>query len=81
VKLLLDELYSRQIAERRRARGRDVVSAKERDDLEGLLDERLFPLMPAERRAILSENWGDYDRLIRQAQAEGTTRFGVVFGL
>lgn len=79
MKLLLDELYSKQIAEELRARGHDVVSVKERDDLEGLLDEQLFPLMSAEQRAILTENWGDYNRLIQQAAAEGMTHFGVVF--
>lgn len=79
MKFLLDELYSKQIAEQLRGRGHDVVSVKERADLEGLLDEQLFSLMPVEERAILTENWGDYDRLIRQSLAEGTTHYGVVF--
>jgi hypothetical protein len=79
VRLLLDELYSKQIAERLRTRGHDVVSAKERAELEGLRDEQLFPLMATERRAILTENWSDFNRLIQQAAAEGTTHYGVVF--
>ncbi len=79
MRLLLDELYSKQIAEQLRARGHDVVSVNERNDLEGLLDEQLFPLMPTEQRAILTENWGDYNRLIQQAAAQGTTHYGVVF--
>lgn len=79
MKLLLDELYSKQIAVELRARGHDVVSVKERDDLEGLLDEQLFPLMPGEQRAILTENWGDYNRLLQQAVAEGMTHYGVIF--
>lgn len=79
MKVLLDELYSKQIAVELRARGHDVVSVKERDDLEGLLDEQLFPLMPAEQRAILTENWSDYNRLIQQAAARGTTHYGAVF--
>ncbi|HZQ16482.1 MAG TPA: DUF5615 family PIN-like protein [Gaiellaceae bacterium] len=79
MKLLLDELYSKQIAEQLRERDHDVVSVKERDDLEGLLDYQLFPLMPAEERAILTENWADYNRLIQQTASEGTTHYGVVF--
>jgi hypothetical protein len=79
VRLLLDELYSKQIAVQLRARGHDVVSVKERDDLEGLLDEQLFQLMPGEQRAILTENWADYDRLLQQATAEGMTHYGVIF--
>lgn len=79
MRLVLDELYSKQIAEQLRARGHDVVSVKERDDLRGLRDEQLFPLLAAEQRAILTENWGDYNRLIEQAAAGGTTHYGVVF--
>lgn len=78
MKLLLDELYSRQIAQQLRTDGHDVVSVKERDDLQGLLDEQLFASASAERRAILTENWADYDRLIRRAAAEGMTHYGVV---
>jgi hypothetical protein len=79
VKLLLDELYAKQIAEQLRERGHDVVSAKERPDLEGLKDEELFLLMPTEQRGILTENWADYDRLIRMAADAGTTHYGVLF--
>lgn len=79
MKLLLDEHYSRQIAEQLRGRGHDVVSVKERDELEGLRDEQLFPLVAAEQRAILTENWADYERQIRQATAGGVTHYGVVF--
>jgi hypothetical protein len=79
VKLLLDELYSKQIAEQLRTRGHDVISVKERSDLEGLRDEQLFRLIQAEQRAILTENWGDYNRLIQQAATEGVTHYGVVF--
>jgi len=79
VKLLLDELYAKKLAEQLRARGHDVVSVKERPDLEGLRDEQLFPLLPAEQRAILTENWADYDRLMRRAADEGMTHYGVLF--
>jgi hypothetical protein len=35
--------------------------------------------MPTERRAILTENWADFSRLINDAAASGTTHYGVVF--
>lgn len=79
MKLLLDEHYARQIAEELRPLGHDVVSVKERPDLEGLLDEDLFPLLPAEQRAILTENWSDFSRLMARSADAGTAHYGVVF--
>lgn len=79
MRLVLDELYSQQIAEQLRKRDHDVVAVKERPDLERLSDDELFRLMPSERRAILAENWADYNRLIRRAAEEDTTHYGVLF--
>lgn len=79
MRLLLDELYAKAIAEQLRDRGHDVVSAKERPDLEGARDDELLRLAAAEERAIVTENWADYDRLIRQSADEGTTHHGVIF--
>jgi hypothetical protein len=79
LRLLLDELYAKQIAARLRERGQDVVSVTERPDLQGLLDRELFSLMPAERRGIVTENRGDFSRLVDEATASGTTHYGVVF--
>jgi hypothetical protein len=76
--LLLDEHYSKLIAEQLRNRGHDVVSATERSDLAGLKDRELFALMAAEHRAILTENWADFQREIRRAEDEGVTHYGVV---
>jgi hypothetical protein len=79
VRLLLDELYAKQIAELLRERGHDVVSVKERPELEGLSDDDLFRSMQAEQRAILTENCADFDRLLREATEHGTTHYGIVF--
>lgn len=79
MRLLLDEHYTKQIAERLRDQGHDIVSVTERPDFQGLLDEELFPLLPAERRAIVTENWGDFNRLLEQAEAGRVTHYGVVF--
>lgn len=77
--LLLDELYATGIAEELRALGHDVVSVKERRELVGMRDEELFAVMAGERRAIVTENWGDFVRLLGQSASEGRTHFGVVF--
>jgi Domain of unknown function (DUF5615) len=79
LRLALDELYSQTIAEGLRARGHDVISVHERRDLEGLKDEQLFPLLAAERRAILTENWPDYQEEMRKAAEAGRDHYGVLF--
>jgi hypothetical protein len=79
LRLLLDEHYSRVIAEQLRQRGHDVVAVTERPELVGLADADLFALMPAERRAIVTENWGDYQRELTNAAAYGITHFGILF--
>lgn len=56
MRLLLDEMYDRAIAEELRARGHDVVAATERPVLRGLGDDALLRAAAAERRVILTEN-------------------------
>jgi hypothetical protein len=79
VRLLLDEHYSKIIAERLRERGHDVVAAAERSDLAGLQDTELFELMQVERRAIVTENWADFQQQMRYAEEQGVVHHGVVF--
>lgn len=79
MRLLLDEHYSQVIAEQLRVHEHDVIAVTERSDLVGLKDVELFRLMAAERRAIVTENWGDFQRELRNAAVTGTTHYGVVF--
>lgn len=79
MKLVLDELYSQAIAIGLRERGHDVISVHERPDLEGLKDEQLFPLLASEQRAIVTENWPDYQEEMRKAADAGRDHFGVLF--
>lgn len=79
MRLLLDEHYSRVIAEQLRDRGHDVIAVIERSDLVGLKDVDLCSLIAAERRAITTENWSDFQRELRNATATGMTHYGVVF--
>jgi len=78
LRLLLDEHYSPAIAEQLRERSHDVVAVTERPDLVGLNDAQLFALAAAERRAIVTENWGDFQREIQDAAATGMTHYGVL---
>lgn len=76
---MLDELYSQKIAVAVRAGGHEVVAVKERPDLEGLKDVELFQLMRHERRGIVTEDYADFQRLLNEAVATGTTHYGLVF--
>lgn len=79
MRLVLDELYTQAIAVHLRERGNDVVSVHERAELEGLPDARLFDLMVAERRAIVTENWPDYQQQMSNAAAAGRDHYGILF--
>jgi len=79
VKLLLDEHYSRRIAEELRAAGHDVESVQERHDLRGLDDRALLAQAAADGRALMTENVGDFMPLIREAAAAGDRHMGVIF--
>ena len=79
MRLLLDEHYSPRIAEQLRQAGHDVVSISERSDLRGFTDPQVFSFAQAERRALLTENTGDFLEEIQKAQTDGLTHFGVIF--
>ncbi len=78
MKLLLDEHYPPRIAVELRRRGHDVAAAPERPELRGISAADLFALMPAERRAILTEDAADFLPLVRAAVVRGTDHFGIV---
>jgi hypothetical protein len=79
LRLCLDEHYSRQIAEELRRRGHDVVALGERPELRGLGDGELLGVMQAERRALLSENVGDFMPLVHELAARNEDHWGFVF--
>ena len=79
MRLCLDEHYSPQIAVELRGRGYDVICVKERPELESLTDGELLAVMTTERRALLTENVGDFMPLIRQAVAAGQPHYGLIF--
>lgn len=79
MRLLLDEHYSKLIAEQLRERGHGVVAAAEREDLTGLSDHEIFVLMSREHRTIVTENWSDFQRETHRAESDGLDHSGVVF--
>ena len=79
MRLLLDEHYTKQIAEKLRDRGHAVVAVTERTELIGLSDQQLFELMATERRAIVTENWAHFSLLMTQAAEDGVDHYGILF--
>jgi len=71
VRLCLDEHYSDEIAVQLRAAGHDVDRVKERPELISLSDAELLATMTVERRALLTENVGDFAPPLRALTAGG----------
>jgi hypothetical protein len=78
MRLCLDELYSPRIAAELRNRGHDAISVHDRPALVGLPDAALLDLMVADRRALLTENAGDFVPLAGRLTLEGREHFGLV---
>ena len=79
MRLCLDEHYSAQIAADLRDLGHDVQCVKERPDLVGLSDSDLLEVITHERRALLTENVGDFAPLIQRRLAAGEPCFGIIY--
>lgn len=78
MRLVLDEMYSPQIASQLRSRNHDVLSVSERPDLMGRSDEELFAAMAADNRAIVTNNAADFVPLLQRAAADGTGHAGLL---
>lgn len=78
MRLLLDEHYAPEIAEQLRRHGHDVVAVKERPHLIGRSDRVQFARLPDERRAIVTEDVGDYRPLLASAVRRGEKTFGLL---
>jgi len=77
VRLALDEMLARAIAEQLRSRDNDVIAVSERPALRGLADPVLLEEMAAERRALLTENAAHFVPAFEQMLAEGKTCHGL----
>lgn len=78
MKLLLDEMMQRSVAEQLRARGHDVVAVTERAELRNILDTDLFARMQEEGRTVVTYNRDDYLDIGREYDASGRTHHGIV---
>lgn len=79
MRLLLDEHFPRRIAAELRDRGHDVVAVSESGDLRGLPDVELFEYASAGRRAVVTQDFGGFSVLLREAVVTETEHFGVIF--
>lgn len=79
MRLLLDEMYSPEIAAKLRELGHDAISAIERDDLKATPDADIFRLMQHEGRVIVTNNHRDYAPLANAALQGEEVFNGIVF--
>ena len=78
MRLLLDEHYSPEIARQLRARGHDVVAVSERSGLLGRADRVRVAAMAGERRAVATEDVGDFRPLMTEVARHGSATFGLI---
>lgn len=69
--LLLDEMFSAQLARSMRSHGHDVEAVVESPELRALTDADIFTWAAARGRRILTENVKDFHPLLLQAHESG----------
>lgn len=79
MRLLLDEHFPRRIAAELRGRGHDVLAVTESGDLRGLADVELFEYASGEHRAVVTQGFGGFSVLLREAAVTESEHFGVIF--
>jgi hypothetical protein len=79
LKLLLDEMHTRIIAEQLRARGHDVEAVTERPALRSQEDSALLRVAALEGRALVTEDASHFSRLFDEMLGAGETTFGLIF--
>lgn len=78
-RLLLDEMFSPQIASELVRRGHDVAAVAADPELAGLPDEQVLEWATSQGRCLVTENVKDYEVLRRAAAAQGSTRAGLLY--
>jgi hypothetical protein len=80
--LLVNEMWSADIARQLRRRGVDAVAATELPRrYRGVPDDEVFRRAQADGRVIVTDNVGDYAPLVAEAAGRGESHCGVVFAL
>ena len=78
VRLLLDEMFSPEIAAELVKRGHDVVAVAADPALAGLPDEQVLEWATGQGRCLVTENVKDYEILRRAAAAQGRAHVGLL---
>jgi hypothetical protein len=79
VRLLLDQHYSRRIAEQLRRLGHDVAAVEVRAGHRGKGDRDIWRLALEEQRALMTENVRHFVAILRETVLAGEHHFGLVF--
>ncbi len=78
MRLLLDEMYPSAVADQLRERGHDVHAVTGRPELRALADPDVFAAAQEERRAVASENIGDFSSIADAAEQRGHAHHGLI---
>ncbi|MGI8984542.1 MAG: DUF5615 family PIN-like protein [Acidimicrobiales bacterium] len=79
MRLLLDTHHSPSVARHLHERGHDVIAAAAEPMLASLPDDELLGEATRDRRAVVTENAKDFDRIVRGWAARGEHHAGVIF--
>jgi predicted nuclease of predicted toxin-antitoxin system len=78
-RLLLDEMFSPEIAAKLAKRGHDLVAVAAEPALVGLPDEQVLEWATDQGRCLVTENVKDFEVLRRAATAQGRTHAGLLY--
>ena len=71
-------MYPAAIAEQLRARGHDAETVTACPELRALPDDALFATAQQERRAVVTENIGDFSAIAEASDQRGHPHYGLV---
>jgi hypothetical protein len=77
--LLLDEMFSPEIASELSKRGHDVVAVAFDPELHGLPDDQLLEWATEQDHCLVTENVKDFEVLRRASVAEGRDHAGLLY--
>ena len=78
MKLLLDAMYTPEIARQLRRRGHDAVAAKEWSDRDSLGDADLFAAAQREQRSVVTNNIADFLPIDASYRERGLAHHGLI---
>jgi hypothetical protein len=77
--LVLDEMFSPEIAAELNKRGHDVVAVAADPALAGLPDDQILAWAGERQRCLVTENVKDFENLRRQSVAQGISHPGLLY--